>query len=294
MNIDMELYDAKYFRIFHQNENLNILKDIENTMNNMYATAQKFYNMNIEKTDIYVFNNQVKFQQLKDPTINEANKIDWWVGETMGKDILAVSPSLNIQGHNYQSILGVFAHEFIHTVNNKINKNCNTWIDEGTALYLANGDKTKDILEKYKIPDIQIFKIVREAGYRTKIAVYSLKDEVDPVGACVGQKGNRIQNVIKELEGEKIDILKYSADPREFIRNAMIPAKIEDVVVTDVEKKKVIVIVDESQLSFAIGKRGLNIKLANELTDWDIEVKSEAQAIESGTPKPSLICQDHV
>ncbi len=129
---------------------------------------------------------------------------------------------------------------------------------------------------------IQIFKIVREAGYRTKIAVYSSKEEVDPVGACVGQKGNRIQNVIKELEGEKIDILKYSSEPKEFIRNAMIPAKIENVIITDPDKKKVIVIVDDSQLSFAIGKRGLNIRLANELTDWEIEVKTEAQAIEAG------------
>ena len=154
------------------------------------------------------------------------------------------------------------------------------------SLTRRNPDFVRKLIE-VEIPEIydktiQIFKIVREAGYRTKIAVFSSKDEVDPVGACVGQKGNRIQNVIKELEGEKIDILKYSSDPKEFIKNAMIPAKIENVIIIDTDKKKALVIVDDSQLSFAIGKRGLNIKLANELTDWEIEVKTEVQAIEAG------------
>jgi N utilization substance protein A len=128
--------------------------------------------------------------------------------------------------------------------------------------------------------EIQIHKIVREPGYRTKVAVYSNKEEIDPVGACVGQKGNRIVNIIKELEGEKIDVLKYTIDAKAFISNAMIPAKVDSVIITDEANKKAIAIVDESQLSFAIGKKGLNIKLANALTDWNIDVKTTEQAIE--------------
>ncbi|HOV13397.1 MAG TPA: transcription termination factor NusA [Spirochaetota bacterium] len=140
-------------------------------------------------------------------------------------------------------------------------------------------------LIELEIPEIydktvQIFKIVREAGYRTKIAVYSNKEEIDPVGACVGQKGARIQNIIKELEGEKIDILNYSSDPKEFIENALIPAQVERIMITDETKKKAVAIVDDSQLSFAIGKRGLNIKLANRLTDWEIDIKTLSQALE--------------
>lgn len=140
-------------------------------------------------------------------------------------------------------------------------------------------------LIELEIPEIydktvQIFKIVREAGYRTKIAVYTSKDEIDAVGACVGQKGARIQNVIKEIEGEKIDVLSYSTDPRIFIENALIPARVDNVIIVDEAKKKAVVVVDDSQLSFAIGKRGLNIKLANKLTDWEIDVKTMSQAIE--------------
>lgn len=127
---------------------------------------------------------------------------------------------------------------------------------------------------------VEIFKIVREPGYRTKIAVFSNKEEIDPVGACVGQKGARIHNIIKELEGEKIDVLKWTINQKEFIANALIPSKVDNIVITDESEKKVVAIVDESQLSFAIGKRGLNIKLANILTDWHIDIKTAAQAIE--------------
>ena len=172
MKFDMKLYDTEYFQIYNQGENLDTLRDIENILNDTYNIVQKFYNIKIDKTNVYVFNNQVEFQRLRDPTINENNKIDWWVGETMDKDILVVSPLLKITGgHNYQSILGVIAHEFIHTVNNRINKNCNIWINEGVALYLTNGYKSKDILKYNKIPSIEIFKIndqgkfTEEGGY---------------------------------------------------------------------------------------------------------------------------------
>jgi len=127
---------------------------------------------------------------------------------------------------------------------------------------------------------VEIHKIVREAGYRTKLAVYSNRDDVDPVGACVGLKGVRIQAVIKELEGEKIDILKYDPDPKRFIKNALSPAEVREVIVLSEKSKKALAVVSDSLLSLAIGKQGLNVRLANKLTDWMIDVKTETQFAE--------------
>ncbi|GHV93927.1 transcription termination/antitermination protein NusA [Spirochaetia bacterium] len=127
---------------------------------------------------------------------------------------------------------------------------------------------------------VEIHKIVREAGYRTKLAVYSNREDVDPVGACVGLKGVRIQAVIKELEGEKIDILKYDPDPRRFIKNALSPAEVRDVIILDESKHQALAVVSDSLLSLAIGKQGLNVRLANRLVDWNIDVKTDAQFAE--------------
>jgi len=125
---------------------------------------------------------------------------------------------------------------------------------------------------------VEIHKIVREPGYRTKIAVFSNRDaDIDPVGACVGLKGVRIQTIIKELEGEKIDILKYDPDPKQFIKNALSPAEIRGVSIVDDQKRQALAIVNDSQLSLAIGKQGLNVKLANRLVDWNIDVKTDDQ-----------------
>jgi len=124
---------------------------------------------------------------------------------------------------------------------------------------------------------IDIIKIVREAGYRSKVAVASRNDEIDPVGACVGLKGNRIQTIMGEIEGEKIDILRYDTNPLNYIRNALSPAQVKDVVVLDKNIFHAVAIVDESQLSLAIGKQGLNVRLANKLVDWIIDVKTQAQ-----------------
>ncbi len=127
---------------------------------------------------------------------------------------------------------------------------------------------------------IEIFKLVREPGYRTKLAVYSNRDDVDPVGACVGLKGVRIQAVVRELEGEKIDVLKYEADPRTFIKNALSPAEVLQVIIVDEAKRQALAVVPENQFSLAIGKQGLNVRLANRLVDWNIDVKSESQFAE--------------
>ena len=124
---------------------------------------------------------------------------------------------------------------------------------------------------------VEIHKIVRESGFRTKLAVYSNREDVDPVGACVGLKGVRIQAVIKELEGEKIDILKYDPDPRRFIKNALSPAEVRDVIILDEGKHQALAVVNDNMLSLAIGKQGLNVRLANRLVDWNIDVKTETQ-----------------
>ncbi|MCL2184975.1 MAG: transcription termination factor NusA [Treponema sp.] len=127
---------------------------------------------------------------------------------------------------------------------------------------------------------VEIHKIVREPGFRTKLAVYSNRDDVDPVGACVGLKGVRIQAVIKELEGEKIDILKYDPDPVKFIKNALSPAEVREVIIMDEGKHQALAIVNDTMLSLAIGKQGLNVRLANRLVDWNIDVKTESQFAE--------------
>jgi transcription termination/antitermination protein NusA len=129
---------------------------------------------------------------------------------------------------------------------------------------------------------VEIFKIVREPGYRIKMCVYSNREDVDPVGACVGMKGVRIQAVVRELEGEKIDVLKYDPDPRSFIRNALSPAEVKQVVILDEAKKQALAVVDDSQFSFAIGKQGLNVRLANRLVDWNIDVRTDSQFREMG------------
>jgi transcription termination/antitermination protein NusA len=117
---------------------------------------------------------------------------------------------------------------------------------------------------------------VREPGDRAKIAVASNEKDVDPVGACVGMKGSRVQSIIKELRGEKIDIIEWSDEPSVFAANALSPAKVSQVRITDINRRKMEVIVTEDQLSLAIGKRGQNVRLATRLVGWDIDIKNEA------------------
>ena len=121
---------------------------------------------------------------------------------------------------------------------------------------------------------VEIKGIAREAGSRTKIAVHSKNESIDPVGACVGPKGSRVQSIVDELNGEKIDIIKWDKDISEFISNALSPAKVVDVVI-DEDTKIARVIVLENQLSLAIGKEGQNARLAARLTGWKIDIKSQ-------------------
>jgi N utilization substance protein A len=118
---------------------------------------------------------------------------------------------------------------------------------------------------------------VREAGDRAKVAVYSRERDVDPVGACVGMKGTRVQSIIRELRGEKIDIVEWSDDPVSFVTNALSPAKVQRVSIVDDHERVMEVIVEDKQLSLAIGKKGQNVRLAAKLTGWRIDIKSEEE-----------------
>src|SRR5262245_36714498 len=124
---------------------------------------------------------------------------------------------------------------------------------------------------------VQIRAAAREAGERTKVAVFSRDKDVDPVGACVGMKGMRVQSIIRELRGEKIDIIPYSEETVAFAQKALSPAKVTRVQITDPENHKLEVIVEDSQLSLAIGKKGQNVRLASKLIGWDIDIKSEEE-----------------
>lgn len=142
-------------------------------------------------------------------------------------------------------------------------------------------------LFELEIPEINegiilVYSVAREAGNRTKVAVYSENSHVDAVGSCIGERGTRINNIIKELNGEKIDIIEYNKEPAKFIENALSPAKNLRVFITDPKKQEALVIVDNDNLSLAIGKKGLNVRLAARLTHYKIDVKTYEQAKEEG------------
>ena len=134
-------------------------------------------------------------------------------------------------------------------------------------------------LEVPEIEDgtVEIKGIAREAGSRTKMAVYTEYENVDPVGACVGTRGNRVQAIVDELHGEKIDIITWSEDPEVLIANVLSPAKVEKVIIPDEDEKSAIVIVPDYHLSLAIGKEGQNVRLAARVSGWKIDIKSHSQ-----------------
>ncbi len=127
---------------------------------------------------------------------------------------------------------------------------------------------------------VEIKSVAREPGMRSKISVYTANSNVDPVGACVGHKGMRVQTIVNELRGEKIDIVKYSEDPAQYVANALSPAKVVSTEINE-DEKICRVVVPDYQLSLAIGKEGQNARLAAKLTGWKIDIKSETQAAEA-------------
>ena len=149
----------------------------------------------------------------------------------------------------------------------------------------SHPDMIRRLFER-EIPEIadgvvDIVALVREAGYKTKVACTSLDPKVDPIGACVGVRGTRIRNIIEELNGEKIDIIRWNDSPEELMINALKPAQINSITLYE-DVKKALVAVDEDQLSLAIGKKGANVRLASKLAGWDIDILSEQEARERG------------
>lgn len=142
-------------------------------------------------------------------------------------------------------------------------------------------------LFELEIPEINegiifVYSVAREAGVRSKIAVYSENKNVDAIGACIGEKGTRIGNILKELGPEKIDIVLYVDDKAKFIENALAPAKNLHVIITDEAKNEALVVVDDDNLSLAIGRKGLNVKLASRLTKFKIDIKTTSEASKIG------------
>ena len=129
---------------------------------------------------------------------------------------------------------------------------------------------------------VLMYAVAREAGNRCKVAVYSENSRVDAIGACIGEKGSRIANIIKELGGEKVDLVKYDKEPKVFIENALAPAKNLTVIITDVKKNEALVFADKDNFSLAIGKRGINAKLASRLTKYKLDIKTMEEAKEYG------------
>ncbi len=147
-------------------------------------------------------------------------------------------------------------------------------------------------LEVSEIADgtVEIRGIAREAGYRTKIAVFSANQKVDPVGACVGMRGSRVKNIVRELNNEKVDIIRWSSDPKDFVLEALKPAKVKNLLF-DVEKKTATISVDEDQLSLAIGKKGQNARLTSRLTGWEINIEKEAPSTSAVEQKVAQAAQ---
>jgi transcription termination/antitermination protein NusA len=162
---------------------------------------------------------------------------------------------------------------------------------KGPRLVLSRGDPLfVAALFKLEVPEIaqavvEIRAIAREVGSRTKVAVISKDDAIDPVGACVGLKGSRVQAVVNELGGERIDIVPWSPDPERFARLALAPARVAKVF-SDPESKTIQAVVDEDQLSLAIGRNGQNVRLASELTGWKIDLYSSREWLERGGEGP--------
>lgn len=189
---------------------------------------------------------------------------------------------LEIVGPQLSAIMG--KNDFVKSENYRPNQNIKVYVKSikadkgGNKIYVSR--KCPEFVAKLfesEVPEIKqnkivIKSIVREAGNRTKMAVYSEADVIDPVGACIGPKGSRINAVVSEIGGEKIDIIKYESDPEAFVRAALAPAPVVSSTVNELEKS-ITVYVNEDKLSLAIGKDGQNVRLAARLTGWKIDIK---------------------
>lgn len=199
----------------------------------------------------------------------------------IGKTEAILPPSEQLEGDNYepQSRMKVYVLEVKNST-------------KGPQVFVSRTHPglIKRLFES-EVPEIfdgtvEVKAVSREAGQRSKIAVWSDNKDVDPVGACVGPKGMRVQAIVNELHGEKIDIVRWNPDPNIFVSNALSPAKVSDVRV-DLEQRVANIIVPDNQLSLAIGKEGQNARLAAKLTSWKIDIKSESQCGEGAADEQS-------
>lgn len=204
----------------------------------------------------------------------------------LGKIEAKMAKAEQIDTENYQ------VHDRIKVFVNKVE---NT--SKGPQIYISRSHPglLKRLFEM-EVPEIydgtvEVKSISREAGDRSKISVHADNPDIDPVGSCVGTRGQRVQAVVDELNGEKIDIVQYSDDPVVYVSNALSPSKVIDVQV-DEEEKATTVIVPDYQLSLAIGKRGQNARLAAKLTGWKIDIKSESTAKEEGLIEERVLLDD--
>lgn len=191
---------------------------------------------------------------------------------SLGRTEAIMLPADQISTEKYE--VGQRIKAYIYEVKNT-SKGPNIFVSRSHPNFLKR-------LFELEVPEIydgvvEIKSIAREAGSRSKISVYSQDDKIDPVGACVGPRGLRVQNIVSELNGEKIDIIKYDRDPERFIANSLSPSKVTYVDINE-EEKITRVVVPDYQLSLAIGKEGQNARLAAKLTGWKVDIKSESQA----------------
>ncbi len=244
--------------------------------------------MNDDKT--YRKAKNLEFSLIKGTLMRKSIKGDWFVDIGLGDENMAIFPSRgqSIRETYEQNDTIRFFVEMVEKGDEEVIRDPRTGKTKksrkGVKIYLSRSckDFVKALFESQLGEEIRngavvIKGIVRQPGIRTKIAVDTKLSDVDPVRVAIGKNGAKIQAVMNELEGEKIDIVQYDPDPIVFIANALIPASVERVVEIDPKAKVAVAIVDDSQLGFAIGQGGVNVKLAKTLCDWMIDVKTKAQ-----------------
>lgn len=252
--VDIEIATKDFGRVAAQNVKQNVVQKIRE------AERQIIYKEYVEKENDLITG--VVQKKEKQSVLVDLGRIE---------AMLAPSEQMSGEEYNHGDMLKFFVVEV-------------KWTTKGPNIIISRTHPglVKRLFE-LEVPEIfdgtvEIKSISREAGSRTKIAVYSKDENVDATGACVGPRGARVQNVVNELKGEKIDIVKWDKDPAAFISNALSPAKVVSVEVVNEEEKSARVIVPDFQLSLAIGKEGQNARLAAKLTGWKIDIKSQSQA----------------
>ncbi|MCI8272402.1 MAG: transcription termination/antitermination protein NusA [Erysipelotrichaceae bacterium] len=276
--LEISLKDAKAIK---EDYELNDLVDTEVSIANL-GRAAVILAKNVMKQKIREAEKQVVYDEycdkVEDMVIGLIESVEEkFVVVNIGKTLALMPKNQQIPGERYRD------GEKIRVVITEVNKET-----KGAQVIVSRSDATlvKRLFEK-EVPEIfqgiiEIKAIAREAGERTKMAVYSKNENIDPIGACIGPRGQRVQVIIEELGGEKIDIFEWSEDVTELIKNALAPAEVLAVIPNEERKNGLLVVVNDSQLSLAIGKKGKNARLAVKLTGNKIDIKSETDMAAAG------------